>query len=101
MVQRYFPSVAAVTTANAAEPGLGAQREEGWYVDYVAWNGHAGSILNGAAHYRPNSLGGHEERAWSTPYHKGEIATHDMKVPLILHLTYATMYWRRICEMDI
>jgi hypothetical protein len=67
----------------------------------VAWNGHARSMLNGLAHHRLNSLGGHEERAWFTPYHKGEIATHNMTVPPILHLTYAKMYWRRIYEMDI
>ena len=67
----------------------------------MAWNGHAQSILNGAAHHRLNSLGGHEERPWSTPYHKAGIATPDMAVPPILHLDYTKRYWRRIYEMDI
>jgi hypothetical protein len=67
----------------------------------VAWNGHARSILNGTAHLQLNSLGEHEEQAWSTPSHKEEMATHDMTVPPILHLTYPRMYWRRISEMDI
>lgn len=67
----------------------------------MAWNGHARLILNGPAHHGLNSRGRHEERAWSTPYHTGEIATHDMTVPPILHLADAKMYWRRIYEMDI
>jgi hypothetical protein len=67
----------------------------------VAWNGHARWMLNGTAHHQLNSLRGREEPAWSTPSHEGEMATHDMTVPQMLHPTYATIYWRRIYEMDI
>src|SRR5215475_8915495 len=38
----------------------------------VGWNGHARSMLSGAVHQQINSRGGHEERAWSTPFHQAQ-----------------------------
>jgi hypothetical protein len=83
------PPPPPVGSADSERTGLGG------------WNGHARSLLNGSVHRQLTSLGGREERAWSIPYHKEEIATHDMTVPPILHLRYAKTYWRRIYEMDI
>jgi hypothetical protein len=43
VAQQYFASARAVQAANVVVPGLGTQRPEMWYVDYVArveglWN---------------------------------------------------------------
>src|SRR5215813_7152306 len=38
----------------------------------VGWNGHTRSILNDAARQRLNSRRGHEEQAWSTPFHQAQ-----------------------------
>src|SRR6266568_8273199 len=74
-VHRGAPEPPEDATGGPPPPSAGSTDSE--RTRLVVWHGHARSMLNGTVHRQRRSLGGREERAWSTPDDKEEMSTHD------------------------